>query len=858
MTDDTKNWLNSQHPWLQEATYRILSKGKVDEADVPDLVKLIKDSQLQADTSGSKDRTYPDFGSGSVSPTTLRLTSIGDVVGIESLEPKQPLTFGNGNLTVVYGNNGSGKSGYIRILKKASGKAGATALKPNVYKPAPDKQLCTITVNIDGKNHPTQWAANSLPIPILSPLDIFDTTSGRIYMEGSTEATYKPAELVLLTDLATISKKVDAALEEEQGRLPLTLPEMPAKYSGTVASYVYGTLTADVKNEELSLLLPWSENDEQSLNQLTQQLSVKDPVAAASQRRSVKMQLDSLSLKLQTALSAITTNARRRLQELTVAAKRARQAATEGAKVMTPSSELEGVASATWRSLWEAARAYSTLVAYPDRPYPNVETGARCVLCQRELDTNEKQRFRDFENYVSGALEATAIAAENLANKALAELPDKVEEEILRTQCQAAELAPEVTATLVAIWSEVNGIAGSLRADPLDETIKVLDEKEHPLIAELTRLAAVAENAAQAFDKDAVEFNRKKIEEKVLELAAKQWTSLQADAINNRIAMLKKRAEFVEWRKKTDTRELSKHAGRVSEALITGKYVERFNAELGSLGASKIKVELVKVGVSQGHVRHQIQLRGLTAAANLGEVLSEGESRIVSLAAFLADVTGKPSKAPFIFDDPISSLDHDYEWQVATRLAALASERQVVVFTHRLSLYGSLEDAARKVGDSWKTENLCQLCIEAFGGSHGHPVDGPFWSAATKKANNLLLDRLRSAKIAWDAGDSASYKSIAQGICSDFRKLLERTIEEDLLSKVVLRHRRSVTTENRIKMLAKITSADCAYFDDLMTKYSCYEHSQSTETPVALPDEPDLRADVEGLKTWRESFASRV
>ena len=42
-----------------------------------------------------------------------------------------------------------------------------------------------------------------------------------------------------------------------------------------------------------------------------------------------------------------------------------------------------------------------------------------------------------------------------------------------------------------------------------------------------------------------------------------------------------------------------------------------------------------------------------------------------------------------------------------------------------------------------------------------------------------------------------------------------------------------------------------------MTKYSCHEHSQSQETPSFLPEEPELRADLESLKAWRESFKKR-
>ena len=128
----------------------------------------------------------------------------------------------------------------------------------------------------------------------------------------------------------------------------------------------------------------------------------------------------------------------------------------------------------------------------------------------------------------------------------------------------------------------------------------------------------------------------------------------------------------------------------------------------------------------------------------------------------------------------------------------------------------------------------------------------------TKTANNKLITQLNDAKRYFDDGDMTTYKSLSQSICSEFRKLLERTVEEDLIDKLVLRHRRSVTTDNRIHCLAKINQDDCSYFDGLMSKYSQYMHSQSAETPVDFPSEPDLRTDIEGLKTWREAFRQRT
>jgi hypothetical protein len=73
----------------------------------------------------------------------------------------------------------------------------------------------------------------------------------------------------------------------------------------------------------------------------------------------------------------------------------------------------------------------------------------------------------------------------------------------------------------------------------------------------------------------------------------------------------------------------------------------------------------------------------------------------------------------------------------------------------------------------------------------------------------------------------------------------------------VRRHRRTVTTDNRLAPLTRITQEDCKLIDGLMTKYSCYEHSQSQETPSCIPEEPELRGDLESLKKWREEFKNR-
>jgi hypothetical protein len=82
-------------------------------------------------------------------------------------------------------------------------------------------------------------------------------------------------------------------------------------------------------------------------------------------------------------------------------------------------------------------------------------------------------------------------------------------------------------------------------------------------------------------------------------------------------------------------------------------------------------------------------------------------------------------------------------------------------------------------------------------------------------------------------------------------------IEFELMADVVGRYRRDINTKNKIKKLALISEQDCQYFDDLMTKYSRYEHSQPIESPVELPKPDDLLTDMTALKNWREEYVKR-
>jgi len=280
---------------------------------------------------------------------------------------------------------------------------------------------------------------------------------------------------------------------------------------------------------------------------------------------------------------------------------------------------------------------------------------------------------------------------------------------------------------------------------------------------------------------------------------------------------------------------------------MSENFTKRFNNELKNLGASNIKVEAHPDATG----RYQLRLSAETQPP-IHEVLSEGEIRVINIAAFLAENVNNQVPTPFIFDDPMSSLDHIYEEQVVKRLVQLAQYHQVIIFTHRLSFLELSQSAAAK-----RQIKLNVVRIRATTWGTGEPGQFILSQSDIKSGlSTLINNRIAELKKLMDSEQTELAEIVIKSMCSDFRILIEKAIENDLLCGVVQRFQRAVHTL-RIKELSKIKYTDCDFLDSLMTKYSFWEHSQSAETPQNFPTADELLQDFNTLKDWRQEFSTR-
>lgn len=428
-------------------------------------------------------------------------------------------------------------------------------------------------------------------------------------------------------------------------------------------------------------------------------------------------------------------------------------------------------------------------------------------------------------------------------------LPDIPKTEIINTKMEAARISNQYARSMIAKYVQTI----ELRKEELLNANRITDISELPKKKALINLIQIARSLykkARSYEQDAISQNRTKLEERSRELKARKWLNQQRRSINNEIVRLISIKQLKDTLNLTSTTMLSRRKSILSEELITNAYIQRFHNELKKLEAEHISIDLQKTRTELGKVYHRIFLKNTNTNVKTMEILSEGEFRIVSLAAFLADTEGRDSKATFIFDDPISSLDHVYEEVTAKRLIKLCNARQVIVFTHRLSLVGYLTKYAEK--NNIKPEVVCLSCYRT-----GQVTDLPINLKKTDRAvNSLLNEHLAKAQKAFKKGE-VDYENVARSLCNNIRILIERIVEKDLLNEVVKRFSPEVNTKDKIGALAKITEEDCTFIDVYMTKYSRYEHSQSDEAPIPLPSPDEIEKDLNKIKRFIESLRSR-
>jgi AAA domain len=300
------------------------------------------------------------------------------------------------------------------------------------------------------------------------------------------------------------------------------------------------------------------------------------------------------------------------------------------------------------------------------------------------------------------------------------------------------------------------------------------------------------------------------------------------------------------------TTPVTKKSTELTKQLITDQLRQTFQVELKKVDFTHLSVEIRDAGGSKGSMYHKLIFSN-APGLKVTDVLSEGESRALSLASFLTELTTAPTKSAIIFDDPVSSLDHQWREKIGRRLVAEAEERQVVVFTHDLLFLKILmaEAAQEEVSCTHqhvRREGAAGICS----------ADLPWVAMGVKERIGILRNRLQAATALFNKGKQHDYESAARDIFGRLRETWERAVPEILLNDVVERYRPSIETK-KVAPLHDITEDDCKAVDTGMTSSSRWilGHDEALADGTPFPKPGQLKQHIDDLEEWSKKIRKR-
>lgn len=855
---DILQWSATRPPWQQDALRRLVTHGTLSRLDIDELASLCKSPHGLSDTDQPIPLDEIHLPTHSSPEDSVSLSTLTHHRGVNALAPEQSISFGP-QLTVVYGDNASGKSGYTRILKRACRARRDEDILGNVLAGTlPTAPSATIAYTIDGKPHEHSWHDDQPPPPQLSRISVFDRRCASVYIEQRTDVAFRPFGLDLFDKLSKACEGVRQILERERHELqsmPIRLPVVPAD---TEAYRMISGLTPLSDRSSIAALASISEDDNSRLRHLREkliQLQSEDPGGVA---RSIDLRVHQLRNLLGEMRAIDDVLSADSIAELFDARDRFRTASAELERFHARTlhaQPLSKTGSATWRQLWVAAESYSRRDAYPDDSFPFVTSGARCVLCQQELTEEGVERLKQFEEFTNSDHSRELERARIEANEKMrafhdAVLSERARDVLRELAARDPQLGDATRPLLRSVRDRRATVAEALREGlPKPPLSEVFDSPVDLVANHLADLAAVA---AELRSKDPAS-QIASVRSELNELEARHILADQIEDVWGEIARRTKIAVYQDCIAETRTNAITLKSTEVTKRVVTEALTDCFQGELNELSFRHVEVLMVPAGGRRGALYHRLELRR-APGVDIPSVVSDGEARCLAIASFFAELSTAAHRSTILFDDPVSSLDHTWRKGVANRLVRESGARQVVVFTHDIVFLQELV-ARAKVHDV-KVHHQRLRRDHVYAGWSSQKL--PWIATRVKQRIGRLRDMWQQADKAYRTGDRDKYRLLAPSIYGRLREAWERAVEEVLLNETLERFGMSIETKRAMK-LADISREDLRELDEGMSKCSTWlpGHDQAPAVNASIPEPQEIKDDIDALHTWVQKIRNR-
>lgn len=854
---DLLEWSSRLPEWERDALRRILQNGALSHDDLDKLLLLAKHGE-KVDGEGTPravPATKERIGAAPSEINSVAIFAISDIRHVNALG-EGPVEFAGSGLSILYGENGSGKSGIARILRQTcTARAGAGVVHPNVFEASPyEPPSASIRFAAGERQESHTWTPGADPHPDLKSVHVFDSESADIWVSSDNRATYTPWLVTVLRLLAEGCLAVGERLRDERASLEASATDLAdlELHPGTRVHDFVSTLHATTTDREIDDVCRVGDAEKERLKRLEPALK-DDPSAKSSDRKALRRRVLAFQERMQQTARDLGENSINRFIRDWKEAEEAADEAVGAGEAIRELSTLAGVGEREWRQMWEAASTYSTATAYPGHEFPNLSGDAVCVLCQQALGNDASGRMRSFAKFVGGEVQRRADELQRSHSKSQRRISSHTLQRPTRLTVDDLgigdrELARQVRQFLLGAERrrrQVERATASGEVGALNDMPDTPDLTEHmtAIDQDILNLERAADEAGRA----SLVRKRDELRDRVAVAPKREVLRAERDRLA-RVAALDRAHSRV------NAGRITRKQGDVEKVLVTQHLQEAFRNRLLELGFSEVPIE-----VALGEGRRGVHPVGLRLDAKLDVkphlVLSEGERTAVALAGLLAELDTQGNASTLVLDDPVTSLDHNYREHVAIALAREASKRQVIVLTHDVVLLVLLKRYA-----SENAVDLQTLSVERGGadGAHGRVGgEAPWETLKVKDRVARLRQQLEVARRTYREGDRNDYNDQAAAIYERLREAWERAVEEVLLNGAVERFDVAVHTKKLRLIADDVTAADVALVGTEVAKCSTHAHDKAARARARPPGPPVVEQDITTLGDWIRKVRAR-
>ena len=845
-------WGRERPPWQREIMVRIAQGDILADDDYDRLI-----DRIVAPVSGPAIRFgLEHLPAISAQGPAMRINAIARTEHVNALTSPQPLTFAPCGLTIVYGDNGSGKSGYARLLKQITRARHQEKVHSDVFRDtANDKPVARLEVAVGEQDLALTWPDPAHPA--LARMHFYDRACLEAYISRDADYPYRPAELDVMHGLiracSLLRERIDRRLDANAQAVE-SLPTVSEEVKHTAVGQFLTQLSDRSSVESLDKLIAHLADAPTTLDEIRreeQRLRNADSGQEQQQLRRQTVKLEDLHQHIKRVHAVLGRDGLARLQ---AARDRLRQsqAATDQLAQAFQEEHLPGVGSSPWQTLWEAAKRFSVEMAYPDRSFPLVEDESRCVLCHQLLDSEGRKRLLRFEEFVR---EDTQVKFEKDR-----QAYDALEKELTRQQVSTKAIANHLGdlesghSDLIEAYAALLARYQRAQENALDELsgtepLTLPDIEPAGILDQLIAAAASTQQAAVALDDpEAVQQELAQVTVKRQELELLQEVRQARETIDREIQRRRERTALEAAKAAAATGPITNKIRDFTEEAITGFIRDRFTREADRLQLERVTLERTRA--AKGTVFHQPTLVSARQAVPLPDVFSEGERSALGLAAFFTEVTLDTSQSAIILDDPVTSLDHIRRGHVAKRLATLAAERQVIVFTHDLAFVSELQREVARLTVPVTTRWVARS--QAAGRKPGTCYENLPWKAKDVKQR---LDELRTGLVRiekeeaeWDPMQYENQVALWAGRLS---QIWERIFTQEIVGMILAEGGLEVRVQ-LVRLMASFSDEDYREFDASYSRVSQWapRHDPSVHVNYNPPEVSELKTELQRVEDW--------